>query len=72
MTALIAFILGWLFKAIFSATIGQVLIVPMTKVALEEISQLPRVIHYLSEHDGKSFNCDLCRLGHPNQVDSIN
>jgi hypothetical protein len=72
MSAILAFALGWVFKALFSATLGQVLFDPLAKLLVKEVAQIPRVIHYLDRHPGKSWLCHECKLGHAERhLDSI-
>jgi hypothetical protein len=70
MNELAAFILGLAFKAILAASIGN-MFNRFADHAMEDIKDWPKVLHYLEEHEGKSFGCLECKLGKIVRVDSI-
>lgn len=65
-----AFVLGLLFKAFLTVTVGSAFS-RLADHAIEDIKDFPRVSHYLLEHGGKSHGCTECRLGRVEEVDSI-
>jgi hypothetical protein len=70
-TEVITFVAGYLTKALVTATIGEAFIKPFVRQMSIEIAQLPRVVHYIQSHRGRSFNCHDCLLGTPIKVDAI-
>ncbi len=64
-----AFGIYFIIRTILWMLIGETFIKPLSQKIIDEIAQIPRVLHYL-EHNGKSWNCDICN--EVRHVDSIN
>jgi hypothetical protein len=67
----ITFLLGYAFRATIATFVADYLAKPVLKVVVGEVEQMPKVIHYLSNHGGRSVGCVACKLGTPERVDSI-
>jgi hypothetical protein len=65
MNEITAFILGYLAKALVGILMGK-----LVMWVWNNLQDLPRVLHYLEQHGGKSFECLVCSK--PRNVDGIN
>jgi hypothetical protein len=62
----------YILKTVIWIIAGETLIKPVARDIKDEFAKIPRILHYLDRHPGKSWKCHECNLEPPrHEVDSL-